>query len=95
MSATARVRPRTAFIVGVVLTALGAVLQLALPALGYSIATASESALGMDQDILLGFDFAVRAIGLVVAPLGTVLIGAGLVMAHITGLITNSARDRS
>ena len=49
----------------------------------------------MDQDILLGFDFAVRAIGLVVAPLGTVLIGAGLVMAHITGLITNSARDRS
>lgn len=75
-------QPKTAFFLGVVLAATGAVLQLVLPALGYSIAEASSTALGMDQDILLGFDFAVRAIGLIVTPLGTVLIGAGLVMAH-------------
>jgi hypothetical protein len=77
-----RPRPRTILVTGVVLTIVGAVLQLVLPALGYSIANASESALGMDQDILLAFDFAVRAIGLIVTPLGTALIGAGIVMAH-------------
>lgn len=95
LSVNARPRPKAILVLGIVLACAGAVLQLVLPALGFSIAAASTTALGMDQDILLGVDFAVRAVGLIIAPLGSVLIGAGIVMGHVTRIVDGVRRDEA
>jgi hypothetical protein len=76
--------PKPALISGSILLLAGALLQIVLPDIGFSLVTQSaERVTGVDQAILLLVDTITRSVGVLVTPLGTALFGAGLVMAFI------------
>lgn len=79
-----RFNPRIVLILGGVLLLFGAILQIVLPNIGYSVVNSSaDAAAGVDQGILLLFDTVTRVVSVLVTPMGTALFGAGIVMSYL------------
>jgi len=82
-----RLQPKIVLWWGIALTIVGTLLIIFLPDIAYYIGGSRDSAAGVDQGLLLGFDLVVRIISAVVTPLGVVLIGVSIVMAYVRQLL--------
>jgi multisubunit Na+/H+ antiporter MnhB subunit len=89
---TDRLRPKVVLCWGIVLTAVGALLVIFLPDIGWVLTHSSNPSKGV-QAILVGFSEAAWLVNVVLVPLGVVLIGAGIVMAFIQRLPAVAVHD--
>jgi ABC-type hemin transport system substrate-binding protein len=90
---SSRVAPKVVLWWGVGLALGGGALIILLPNLAYTVATTGNNLVGVDQGLLMGVDFVVRILSAIVAPLGTALIGAGIVMFYLRQLLQPAGGD--
>ncbi len=78
-----KLRPKVVLWWGIGLTVAGVLSTDLLPQLGYAIAFQPSAANGVDQGLMTLLALVVRIIEQIVAPIGVVLIGAGVMMAYV------------
>ncbi|WP_374010380.1 hypothetical protein [Leifsonia sp. LS-T14] len=87
-----KLRPKVVLWWGIGLTLAGVLLTILVPQIGYAaIVQQDYSAPNVDQALLVLLDLVVRIIGQVLIPLGVALIGASVVMAHVSRELTARA----